>query len=75
VEEGTRSPQSGWELVTLGVTVPRSYFCICCLTFDGTGMHRAGVTYCLHCWEQRQQGDPCQHGADSGDARHARKAG
>jgi hypothetical protein len=58
---------SGWEMVNLGVTVPRSYFCICCLTFQGTGMHRDGITYCLQCWETRQQGDPCAHKSSMGD--------
>ncbi|GEM_PF-3206243 len=52
---------SGWDLVSLGITVPRSYFCICCLSFHGTGMHRHGVTYCVPCWELRQQGIPCSH--------------
>ena len=55
------SPHSGWEMVTLGIAAPRSHFCICCLTFKGPGMHRAGITYCLACWERRQQGEPCAH--------------
>src|SRR5690349_20128960 len=54
-----RDRTAGWDVVSLGITVPRSYFCICCLTFDGQGMHRNGVTYCLGCWESRQQGNLC----------------
>ncbi|HEX6511197.1 MAG TPA: hypothetical protein VF157_02785 [Chloroflexota bacterium] len=52
---------SGWDLVTLGIALPRSYFCLCCLSFDGEGMHRHGVTYCLACWQKRQKSEPCSH--------------
>lgn len=48
-------------MVTLGVTVPRSFFCICCLAFHGPGMTRNGISYCLECWDMRQQGQPCAH--------------
>jgi hypothetical protein len=52
-----------WEPVTLGIAIPRSYFCICCLTFNGSGMHRNGITYCVPCWDSRQAGNPCLHGS------------
>ena len=51
----------GWSVVRLGVAVPRSYFCICCLTFRGRGLHRDATTYCQDCWDMRQRGLPCQH--------------
>ena len=66
---------AGWELVTLGIAAPRSHFCICCLTFDGSGMLRNGVTYCLPCWERRQRGEPCAHGDYLDDLHRPRKAG
>ena len=56
-----RDATSGWEMVTLGIAVPRSYFCICCLAFHGPGMTRNSVSYCLDCWDQRQRGEPCEH--------------
>ena len=68
-------PHSGWELVQLGISVPRSHFCICCLTFDGSGMHRDGITYCLPCWEQRQRGEPCAHQGSVSDLHRRRLAG
>jgi hypothetical protein len=52
---------TGWNLVKLGIAVPRSHFCICCLTFDGPGMQRNSITYCLPCWERRQKGELCGH--------------
>lgn len=48
-------------MVTLGIAVPRSYFCICCLDFHGPGMTRNTISYCLACWERRQSGEPCEH--------------
>ncbi len=56
-----RGATSGWEMVTLGIVVPRSHFCICCLAFQGPGMTRNGISYCLACWDRRQQGEPCNH--------------
>ncbi len=58
---GQRPEISGWELVALGPAIPRSYMCLCCLTFRGEGMNRGTMTYCLSCWEKRQHGDPCFH--------------
>jgi len=75
MEERAVTPHSGWDLVTLGISVPRSYFCICCLTFDGLGMHRDGVTHCLPCWEQRQRGEPCAHSGSVTDIDRQQKAG
>ncbi|HLG71144.1 MAG TPA: hypothetical protein VK009_12030 [Chloroflexota bacterium] len=48
-------------MVTLGIAVPRSYFCICCLAFHGPGMTRNGISYCLDCWQRRQSGELCEH--------------
>ena len=53
--------QPGWEPVTLGVAVPRSYLCLCCLSFKGPGLSRAGLSYCLPCWSARQSGKLCSH--------------
>lgn len=75
VEQYTAQTHSGWELVTLGIAVPRSHFCICCLTFDGPGMQRNGSTYCLPCWERRQHGEPCAHEDSLGESGPQRKAG
>ena len=59
-------PTVGWQLVTLGIKVPKAYLCVCCLTSDGTGMSRQGLTYCLPCWEQRQVGATCRHDDEPG---------
>ncbi len=63
---------SGWDLVTLGITVPRSHFCICCLTFHGAGMQRHGITYCVPCWERRQNGELCGHSSSLPTTREKR---
>jgi hypothetical protein len=67
-----RERTSGWELVRLGIAVPRSYFCICCLTFSGAGMHRDAFTYCVPCWDLRQKGDPCSHAPAARDPKQQR---
>jgi hypothetical protein len=51
----------GWRMVNLGIMVPRAYICVCCLVSSGLGMNRQGLTYCLACWDKRQEGDPCMH--------------
>jgi hypothetical protein len=53
----------GWELVTLGVSLRGTKFCICCMTFRGVGMRLGSTTHCMACWQKRQKGDPCFHGA------------
>lgn len=55
--------QAGWELVTLGVSLRGTNFCICCMTFRGVGMRLGSTTHCMACWQKRQKGDPCFHGA------------
>jgi hypothetical protein len=60
---------SGWEMVRLGIAVPRSYFCICCLAFHGAGMTRNGFSYCLDCWGRRQRGELCAHESNLQDLR------
>lgn len=59
-----------WELVTLGVTVRWTNFCICCQTFRGVGMKLGSTVHCMACWQKRQKGDPCFHGL-SGELRQA----
>ena len=57
---------SGWEPVVLGVGVPRSHLCLCCLTFSGPGLSRGGLSYCLPCWQERQSGELCAHSPNGG---------
>lgn len=60
-----QSTSAGWELVTLGVTLQGTSFCICCQTFRGIGMRLGATTHCMACWQKRQKGDPCFHGGAS----------
>ena len=61
VSRDTSTIPSGWELVALGIAAPRSHFCVCCLTFEGTGLLRHSLSYCLPCWHGRQVGAECSH--------------
>ena len=60
-KEPEHQPTTSWRAVKLGIAVPRSYICVCCLASDGVGMDRHGLTYCMSCWETRQKGDTCTH--------------
>jgi len=48
-------------MVRLGISVPRSYVCWCCLEAKGLGMNHGTTTYCMRCWEPRSRELPCQH--------------
>ena len=51
----------GWQMVHLGIAVPRSFVCWCCLAATGLGMNRGTETYCMCCWEPHLAGRPCGH--------------
>jgi hypothetical protein len=52
---------ASWQMVTMGIALPRSYVCLCCLTTTGIGMNHGTVTYCLRCWEAHLANEPCEH--------------
>ena len=64
--EASQLPEEGWTRVTLGIGVPTSHLCLCCLTFNGPGLSRSGLSYCVACWETRRAGRLCSHAPNGG---------
>ncbi|HLG73856.1 MAG TPA: hypothetical protein VK009_25840 [Chloroflexota bacterium] len=66
INKAARRVTDSWEMVTLGLAASWSHFCLCCLTFNGTGMARNGRSYCMECWMIRQAGHLCDHAPNGG---------